>query len=799
MPYNKPDILRSKPAQNTLIYTKPSQNASNSYLNFTSAKSFLNSLKEKFDFNKKDKVSNIAKMFIDANVSNIAMDGPYCKEFIYELAKHDFNTVRRKYIYLNKIEEKRTSGYPPLSVKNMLSYDDITIPTLMAIKNMAASIKNSRSLGIVHDMETIVKMSKSYPNFDKMTTKNQSEYIASLPYYFNSDYINNLDDYDILLQFPLVREIKNEKSVQNLQQKLIEKAKNAPVAPILVNEKTIKEFMDDKTFSYENLYNTIGNFDIKKYKKGLTLEYSRDDFIDDFENLLSSLIIEDERQRVYDYFKFYIDENKDIINYPIPNNSDISEYSKPIQKAIIQARKLVNKFMLDNKIKLKQDKKTDEVLNKLIKVFPEFISVIGKIQHRGDSIDFHTLEDLKLCLNNPETKKLSKNDFRILFISVLFHDISKKQKKLDVGHQKNSAFWAKEIIKKLPITSDDRERIYSLILNSHWVTDANNKDPKNLGAELRYFNDFKLAQILAKADTFSTGFDYSKAVDRSRIEMVESCINRINSTGIPLFADGLPKDKSKFKTKDGIKYLDFTDKEKDLTEFGFKKGTKVKDLHFLCHSSSNSLEKLYNLCDDSKNICVSAEYKNAADGGLLTNYNLRFKNNCHVILHSSNFNIALGGKDVLCTGNRRGFEEFKDYIYMENTLNKPAQNNFESNKKFRREISDILKRRLQLSDSEYAKFFRKVNEFSSIDEINDIKLSSNRTLEKEKIKNALKFIQKYSLGKDLPRTLYANEFVIFRPKIEALVMKKDDFFYTPLNLSEEKQTANKNNIPVILV
>ena len=292
-----------------------------------------------------------------------------------------------------------------------------------------------------------------------------------------------------------------------------------------------KKPVEDNIFSYENLYETIGKIDLNGYKKGLPLKYPRDKFIKDFKKILEPLDNDDKNQ-VLNYFKFTINNDDDIIKFPTSNYSDISNYSDEAKKAILEARKVVDEFTVKNMIQIPENKQTEKVLNEFINIFPEFISVIGKIQHRGDSIDFHTLEDLQICLNDSRTKDLPKEEQEILFLAVMFHDIAKKQRVLHHGHQKISAYFARKILDRIPISSDEKERIVTLIRNSHWVTDY--KRPMDLAGKLKTKDDFKMAQILGYADVTSSGFTYSNAVNDLRIKEVEDCIDIINKKSMSI-------------------------------------------------------------------------------------------------------------------------------------------------------------------------------------------------------------------------------------------------------------------------
>ncbi len=744
--------------------------------------------------NEQINILRLNKLFLSSG--NRRSDLAECRELIKRLAKLDFETVASKYLYcMQNTDNTDIISKNPKFSADILELEDLTIKGLKSLHEMAEIIYQKdhqwHSLpGVLYIMDLNARNYKKYNDFDIIPTSRQISFINSFLFYIDDDYVNNLDENNALMNISLIRDIKNCGSAKKLQEKLIERMKNKPIYSIGVDNDKLIDFVQNDIFSYENLVSTIGKMDLSKYKKGLPLKYPRKDFISDFKKEADKLSPQEQNQ-LYKYYKFNIDAQNDIIKYPVPNNSEVFEYPKNVQTAIEKTREYVNNFMLNNSYVLdEEDAGAEYLLNKFIQVFPEFISVTGKMEHRGDSIDFHTLDDLKLCLASPEIQSLAKEEQRILFLSVMFHDISKKENMIDKGHQRPSALYAKEIIKKLPVSLDEKERIYNLILNSHWTTEG--KSDKDLGAVFRHGNDFKMAQILAEADTYSAGFKY--APDYRLLRNTQNNIKTIKSNGIPLFADNLPIDKSKFpKNDEGIMYLDFTDKELDLTRYGFPDGTCVKNLNMLCHSSSRSLEHLLNICDDSKEICLSSSLLNG-NSSLRTFYN----NGCNVILHACNSDIALGGIMVGGTGGKRGFDEYKDYIYMENNCKNHDEYDKSRYEKYRQEIPNFLKQELKLSDEEYYEFYNQIEFFKSKKDIKRITLSSGRILHSYNIKKAINKVQAVLVSNESGKD-YENEVVIFQPKIEASVMSKQEFLNTSIKNNQTKQTAKKNNIPIILV
>ncbi len=743
----------------------------------------------------------LKKLFLDGGIplKNIAEN----EELINKLSKYDYDNIKAKFEYCkNKILPETGFRYDIGNLKHYESYltfEELNVDNLKKLyengiylreaqrKYTSEAYLDAPGKNIILEIHYL----QEYENFDFLSTAEQKHFIKHAFHYFSDEFINNLSEFDDLMKFSLIRDLKRCGSGEELEQELLEKIQNKPISSISIDEDKMSAFFENGVFEYEMLQNSIGKVDLEKYKKGFPLQYPREKFIEDFNSSIKDLTSEEQKQ-VFGYYGFSIDSQNDIVKFPVPTNKDVSAFSPSVQKVLLETNVYVNNFMLNNKIVLdEEDIEAQEFLNSFIEVFPEFISIIGKIQHRGDGIDCHTIEVLQNCINNPQTSSLSKDEQCILFMTVMFHDIAKKEKVIDSEHQKPSAYFAKEIIKKAPISHAQKERIYNLIMNSHWATES--KSEKDLGAIFRHKNDFKIAQIIAKADAESAGFKYLNPEDR--IKEINENIAKIQSSGIALFADNLPSDTSKFpKDSDGIKYLDLTDKEEDLTKYGFAEGVKVKDLNFLVHSTYESLDELNKICDDSKEICLSSSLLSA--NGSLSNY---WNGECSVILDCVNSDIALGGINVGCTGGQRGFEHFKDYVYMENNCWESEQNKVEHIKRQRQELVNYLKTELDLTDEEYLEFYLALEEYDSKRKIEDITLKSGRKIDSKTTRKAIEKMQAYVLKGRESGNSYPNEVVVFQPKIQAVVMSKEKYIKSSIETNKIKQDALKNNIPIVLV
>lgn len=732
--------------------------------------------------------ARLTKLFIENGSLSISDISEY-SDLLNSLAKQDYNKVQKKYkAIIGNIKDEVKSKNPyqykadiKLSqIGYLLDYPKLEAEDVNEIYKIRQSRPKYQGVYSVAklDFNYFTRTLDFYEHFDILPANTQKNIMTSIGYdsgTYNSitkEEADNISENSSLMKFDFIQDLRTADSNKGLEKLLNERRKNIPCKTIPVDQKSI-----DKVFSKEgldNLTEALYQTDLTKYKKGFPLEYSRKNFINDFNTLVKDLP-ENQKKAVFNHFQFKINTDNDIINFPnpYPDDDDIDEN---LQDITDKGQELIEKFMLQNKVKLdKKDKMLEVELNNLIKAYPEFISVMGKIQHRGDSIDFHTMDDMKREFNTPDFQSLPENEQKILATATLFHDFGKSQEVIDEGHARKSAIAAKEIIKKTNYSLDDKERIFNLINHSHWLVDGSTSD--DISFAFRRPNDFKMAEIFERADCNSAGFEYKPPIDR--IRRIQQKIYRINATGIPLFANNLPtEDKYYDKTPSGIRYVDFRNPDDIVEKYGYPVGTKVRNLKFLCHSSNDKESDFKVLCDDSKDVCLSTS---------LLDYRKRFATGYNsfgeYIISGNNANIILGGKDVACTGGHRGYEYAKD---MTNCGS-------ERYSRIEREgISNIIKNNLNLSTEEYAELFTKICNNKNIEDIDDVTLSSGYEIPKENIQHTINDLQHELIRpKELGENGYTNEFVVYNPKIEGIVL--------PCSPEElESRNLDKDNVYVLV-
>lgn len=163
------------------------------------------------------------------------------------------------------------------------------------------------------------------------------------------------------------------------------------------------------------------------------------------------------------------------------------------------------------------------IFDKIIKDFPEFTELIGKIQHKTHnySTDIHTLKVLQSCLKNPRYNELTNDGKFVLQIAVLLHDTGKKEAVVTPGHAAISAEIAENTLKRFIYPDNIKSRIIKIIKNHHWF-ESYNKGFINAFDTAEIFEteeDFLIAFIIAKSD-------FSNINDTFHLEII-GCENNI--------------------------------------------------------------------------------------------------------------------------------------------------------------------------------------------------------------------------------------------------------------------------------
>jgi hypothetical protein len=204
----------------------------------------------------------------------------------------------------------------------------------------------------------------------------------------------------------------------------------------------------------------------------------------------------------------------------------MNEFSKNSESTLKEIKNIVDKFALNNEVNV-QNTEIKQVLDDLVQGFPEFTSIIGKIDadHAG-SLEVHTLKVLSKAMSDPNYANLSNSEKTMLKFAVLLHDIGKAEG-INTPHAEKSALYARSILDKINMSSDMKDGIVNLIKNHHWT-----QAPKVFYHQFRTPEQEKVAMILGNADknarfntnteTTPTGNKLKNIYSREELEITQN-------------------------------------------------------------------------------------------------------------------------------------------------------------------------------------------------------------------------------------------------------------------------------------
>ena len=314
---------------------------------------------------------------------------------------------------------------------------------------------------------------------------------------------------------------------------------------------------------------------------GLPLDYSRQSFTTDLKKVLADLEHAD-RQKVLQQLNININGDS-FSGFVKPEGIRIADFSPDVQENIINIQKIANKFVHSNEIKC-DNPEIKSLLNDLLQGFPEFVSVIGK-QDGGhnNTLDIHILEVLNNAMKHPEYAKLSDTDKTVLKFSILLHDLGKLEGVNDSGmHSAGSAIYANSILDKFSLGQETKERIVNMVRHHHFSIE----NSENFSKYFRTSGDAAVAKIMAQSD-YKSRFGEELPVSRY---FASSLNNPMLVHKNPMAAKKYPKIT---RTIDGKTYevpvLDCSklSPDTDMSQYGYPKGTKLKDITVQVHNVSN--------------------------------------------------------------------------------------------------------------------------------------------------------------------------------------------------------------------
>ena len=117
---------------------------------------------------------------------------------------------------------------------------------------------------------------------------------------------------------------------------------------------------------------------------------------------------------------------------------------------LIYLKKIVDNYVNNNFITVKNNPVLNEQLKTISKYIPEFFNQVD-----GTSLPVSTIKALQKVLQNPYFNTLSESDKKVMVIATLLHNTDKIS-----GTTSESAFDAYFIAKRLNMSNQDAKKIY---------------------------------------------------------------------------------------------------------------------------------------------------------------------------------------------------------------------------------------------------------------------------------------------------------------------------------------------------
>ncbi len=556
-----------------------------------------------------------------------------------------------------------------------------------------------------------------------------------------------------------------------------------------------------------NVENILKTFDFEQYeKKGLPLEYPREKFTANIENIIQDLSTE-EQILVLSHFGLERGEAgfDGLPTNKAFDNSKASPKANEVAK-LVQAE--IEKFTTHNKIKI-GDRVANEVLNGLIQGLPEFTSIVGKEQHgtHAYSVDIHTLKVLQSAMNNPLYEKLSDRDKTILKISALCHDFGKRGGVVDEGHANLSAQYVAGILAKFPFPQGMKDRIIGIVENHHWFEKYNTgrATAEDIAVRCRRPEDFIIYEILAKADfenvneTFhierSDGVNSQAEFNRfmqEKMVAIDKALALMYSKSNLIFDTQFMKNGERFPKEniviDGeqseLKVLNLNNLQDNanLQQYGFSTGVTKDNARFTVHMtypSKSNMESVIILTQNSMN-------NSAWSTSLIKTSNNRTYGNekFGFILDVDQANISEAYYENTGSGCGKDINVFKTILFEQDDAARTYVKNHL--------MQELLKKRIQLSNNEYAllsKFLMSKKYTTQITK--DVKIGDKIIKASDLVECLESSRDALFFGGDIH-----SEIVSINPRVKGLIAKVEKLEECP---EEFLQFAQKHNLPIILM
>lgn len=662
------------------------------------------------------------------------------------------------------------------------------------LKNIFNRIYCKEELTTFNKLISIEKIKNSPQTFDKIWNKRDI--------LLNTKNISDIDECISLknaltsLKQELDPEIilKLEQSGLGINSRLrsIEQFLSKAITPIEVPIENMRLFGKNFLANYPQTENILKTFDFTSFgKEGLPLKYSRKSFMADLSQILKKES-PDEKLKLLEEIGIHskFDEAGNILAYEgVPNLKDFTAQSDAQRKII----DLTRRFMFENEV-VSQNSELNKSMNSIIKAFPEYLNFIGKQQQptHAYSTDIHIMKVLQEAMNHPDYSKLSDLDKTVMKFSILFHDIAKIEGTIDKQHQNVSALYTNNLLEKINMPKEIKNRIVEIVKNHHWSEEFNtgSASAQNIATRFRNPQDYLISKIFAQSDLKGVNKDFysifSDALLPERLAPIEKALDDIYKTGNVIITSRvvtpskIPQVIHQGKAYKVINLSNLVDNQ-EMSQFGFVPGVKKENLRFLTHfipdnAMVESAQKIDILSDVSRPGVLSTSVLSPQKSKTYGYRKYGF------VLETENSNIANAYEINQGSGFKKNFDKFVELTTIQSTYRTFLRKNI---------IQELSLKYSDLDEAEYGEIYKQIIAKRHFGQISDVN-TGKRTIKGEDLKQALSNAQDKLFN---PSPTEHNEVVVYNPKISGMIFKENSIEEVPQDLLD---FAHERNLPIIL-
>ena len=450
-------------------------------------------------------------------------------------------------------------------------------------------------------------------------------------------------------------EVRVNKTSQNRFLKTII-GNNNPGSEDIISSRTFKSYLSQ----------------LEQTNSPIPLKYSRLEFAKDLEELLSKLPA-DEKTKVLNHLNIELNGNN-FSGFVKAEDFNYKEFAPEAESILKAIKSKVDDFVLNNETKV-SNPQIKQMLDDLIQGFPEFTSIIGKIDaNHANCIDIHTLQVLSEAISHPDYNTLSHFEKTMLKFSILMHDMGKAEGQ-KTAHWEKSAIYARSILDKFKLSQEMKEGIVNLIKYHHF-----GEQPNRFYDYFRTPEQQNVAKILGDSDYIARFKSSNGASPKGSLlpGLADNLQITQNSTAVVKYPRRTYTLKDGRKVSVGVSDMRNVSYDAQASDFGWYSGKSLGNTKVQVHNCSDNhngtyAEKIKNILqaylNPNKDMTLSTTVTT------LDKIQLNGYGNVSLILST-----AKGNNVVVCangaanaSGAKKGFDTFLGEAY------NPSAKNYQFN------------------------------------------------------------------------------------------------------------------------